>query len=244
MYRRAVRVAPPAMLVAVAATACVSRPRMCVAPSECGAEATCVAGRCQRNQTLPQIQNARRVLATPVAMAYVRRGDPANDGALPATFTLGRATDGDARLFLRFDVPLPREANIVEAYVVLHRAGADVDPTAIALHAARVVSPWDPRAVSWAIQPAIEDVRAPATFVTPAGRRLVRIDVRDLVGRWRAHDPRDQGIAVVAESTTATGVSFALAPSTPIDADETIARDRPITTDAGGVPPELELYLK
>jgi len=253
MYRRSVRAASAsarvtttiAIALAAAAAGCVARPRMCVAPGECGASATCVAGRCQRNKGLPQIQSARRVLVDPVAMAYVGRGaDGERDaapGALPATFTLGRASDAAARLYLRFEVAIPRDATVVEAYLLLHRADVDADPGPIGLHAARVVSRWDPRAVSWALQPAIEDVRAPATFVTAAGRRQVRLDVHDLVARWRAHDPRDQGIAVVAESSTVTGVAFALAPATPIgDA----SRERSLAAGAGAAPPQLELYVK
>jgi hypothetical protein len=85
-----------------------------------------------------------------------------------------------------------------------------MDPSPIGLYAERVVGPWDPRSVSWATQPPLEDVRAPLTLMTPAsGRPFVRVDVRELVEAWRHRDPRDQGIAIVAHGATATGATFA-----------------------------------
>ena len=39
----------------------------------------------------------------------------------------------------------------------------------------------------------------------PHWRRVVRA----LVEAWRKHDPRDQGIAILAQSSTVTGATFA-----------------------------------
>jgi hypothetical protein len=200
-----------AALLLLPATACVARPRMCSGPTECGTEAACVAGRCQRNDAVAALQSARRVLVQPSAVAYIRRGEGATGGALPALLTLGRAAEGEARLLLRFSIPAT--PNIIEAYVLLERSDAvDIDPSPIALHAARIVDPWDARSVSWARGPAIEETRSPFTTVAPTAGSLVRVDVRDLVQRWRARDVHDQGIAIVAEGSTPVGVAFAPAP--------------------------------
>src|SRR5258707_972031 len=55
------------------------------------------------------------------------------------------------------------------------------------------------------------DLRSPATAATSL-RPLVRLDVRELVRRWRAHSSADQGIAVIAENASPTGIPFAFAP--------------------------------
>jgi hypothetical protein len=156
---------------------------------------------------------------------------------------------------------------VVEAYLLLQRSDAvDADPAPVSLHAARIVTPWDSRSVSWATQPALEDVRLPSTRVDPAGRTVVRLDVRALVARWALHDRRDQGIAVVAESASPTGISFAFLPpgSAAVGAQASPATaatglgplgfggaDRPAGAPAaeslaaeGPGSPRLELYVK
>jgi hypothetical protein len=157
---------------------CVSAARMCSLPSECGPQAACVAGRCQRTTGTPTIQETRRLVVDPVAVAYVRSVDSPREGALPTSFTLGREGDGEARLYLRFQVPLAKETTVVEAYLLLERADVlDADPGPITLHATRVVDAWDPRTISWARQPRIEETRSPVTTVTSSGRVRVRVDV-------------------------------------------------------------------
>jgi hypothetical protein len=191
---------------------------MCASPAECGALA-CVAGRCQADEHALQTagrgleiqrEGVRRLVLAPTEIAYVRRGDGAS--SLPEVMTLGRASDGDALLFLRFNLPIPPTTQVLEAYLLLDRAGdADVDPEPVALHAAAIVDPWNARAISWARQPRFDDARATSSTVSHA-RRLVRIDVRDLVRHWRVHAKSDQGIAVVAENKSATGLAFTLTP--------------------------------
>ena len=240
-------------LVALGAVAaflagCVARPRMCVASSECGARQSCVVGRCQDSAGVPLIQKkeVRRLVLDPVAIAYVQRGRGATDGALPPIFTLGRSAGGDSRLYLRFAVPpaVAKDATILEAYVLLDRALAvQPDPTPIVLHAARVVSPWDPRSISWSFQPRVEDASAggsPATRVAPTARHLVRVDVRDIVQRWRSRDARDQGIVIEADNATDVGMAFALASSSG-SSGGTGSSDGAEFSQAS--PPRLELYL-
>lgn len=245
-----------ALAVAVA-SGCTQRARMCNAPNECGASQGCVAGRCLPDGGVPAIQSARRLVYAPVDLAFIRRGDAPTGGAPPPIAPLGRASDGAAILLLRFDVPLAKDANVLEAYLDLERTSAvDVDLAPISLHAARIVGPWDGRSISWALQPRIEESRGASTTVAPAAGRLVRVDVRDLVLRWRIHEPADHGIAVVADATSATGMAFALSPvEENDDSIELSAKSAPVfggtrepsraaerTREVSG--PRLELYVK
>jgi len=234
----------------VLASACVPRARMCTASSECtGREkGVCVAGRCQVDKpTLkPAVDSARRIVARPVDIAYVKSGDGASGGALPTVFPLGR--DG-GKLFLRFAVTVPKSANIVEAYVVLRRSPVvDDDPAPISLHATRIVDAWSGGSVSWAIQPRVAEARSPSTLVEPGGSPLVRLDVRELVRHWPRRDPMDHGIAIVSDNETRTGTTFAL---TWIAAERAMAEQavaaRGGSSSLGAAPdvePYLELYVR
>lgn len=213
----------PLLWPLLCAVACAPRARMCAA-TECPAPGACVAGRCQAGDAglEPVIAEqgdggalVRRIVALPVDVAWLRRGDGAAAGAsMPAVFTMGRASDGGAVLLTRFAVALPPEAQIVEAYLLLARSDAvDADPSPIGLYATRIVEPWDSRALSWATQPRTEEGRAAVTRVFGGSRGLVRVDVRSLVARWAAHDRRDQGLALVAEGVNATGVPFTFLPT-------------------------------
>jgi hypothetical protein len=206
---------------------------MCAQESDCGAQASCVAGRCVAHGATPAVDSGRRLLFAPVDVGYVCPNEPTGDAAL-ATF--GRAGQ-PAVAFLRFSVPLPPEATVLEAYVLLRRAtsvDADAVPIAapIALHTARVVNAWDGRTLSWATQPRIEEVGAPVTRVSPAAGSLVRLDVRDTVLRWRKRGRDELGLAILSEGESVTGVTFAL---TPVDG----ARDRddPVLAPQSAAPP-------
>jgi hypothetical protein len=234
-----------AALAALTASGCTQRARMCSAPTECGANAGCVAGRCLPDGGMPAIQNARRLVLDPVDVAYVRRGEGASGGELPAIFTLGRGADGEALLFLRFLVPIAKDAKILEAYLLLERTDAvDSDPTPITLHASRIVDPWDGRSISWARQPRLEETRSPSTTIDPSGRMLIRLDVRELVKRWRLHEKSEQGIAVVADNASATGMAFALTVAQ--EAQAVAAEPAPTEPHPGPQRsgPRLELYVK
>jgi hypothetical protein len=251
-----------ALIVAVAALAagCAPRPRMCTQTGECAAQSACVAGRCQPSSATvkPAVDTAKRVVVRPVDLAYVRPGDGPSDGALPPIVTLGK--DG-ATLLLRFSVALPEATNVVEAYLVLRRAGVvDDDPSPISLHVTRIVEPWQGRSTSWALQPRLEETRSPLTLVEPGGPTLVRLDVRELVRRWPRRHPSDQGIAVVPDLTNRTGTTFALTAvaeplrsgtdlgfgpeGAPGSAARLIGQDRPRSVAAADVEPYLELYLR
>jgi len=175
----------------------------------------------------PAIDAARRLVVHPVDIAYLRRGDGPSGGALPPLFSLGRDS---AVLMMRFSVALAANANVVEAYVVLRRTDAvDDDPAPISLHATRIVEAWEGRSISWALQPRVVDQRTPATVVEPGGPPLVRLDVRELVRQWPKHDPRDHGIAIVADNESRSGSTFAF---------RAVGADRGASSEVGGgLPP-------
>jgi hypothetical protein len=239
--------------VALAAqSACAPRPRMCTTSTECVAPSACVAGRCQPDKpnVKPAVESARRIVVHPVEIAYLRRGDGPSDGALPPLFVLGK--DGAVALF-RFAVAIPQGSNVVEAYLVLRRSDAvDDDPAPVYLHATRIVQTWDARSTSWALAPQIQETRAPTTIVEPGGPSLVRLDVRELVRNWTRHDPRDQGLAVVAENDTRTGTTFALRSVSGPDRglEGTLGFSAPArsgdvrSSAAPDVEPFLELYVR
>jgi hypothetical protein len=249
---------PPALLaLALAAAtaalaACAPRARMCTASTECTSPSACVAGRCQPDKpnVKPAIDSARRIVVRPIDLAYVRRGDGASAGALPPVFVLGRDS---GMLLVRFAVPLPPASNVVEAYLVLRRSDAvDDDPAPISLHVTRIVQSWEGRSTSWALQPRLQETKAPSTVVEPGGPSIVRLDVRDLVRLWMKHDPADQGIAVVSDNESRTGTTFALSATgaergagSDLGVGLASARlDAPRSSSAPDVEPYLELYVR
>jgi hypothetical protein len=217
------RIPPWAVGGALACAACIPRPEMC-SQSECGAQSSCVAGRCVGQGAVVAISTARRLVVDPVAVACVRCGE--TSGRIPATVRLGPASG--AIVLLRFALDLPAEASVVEAYLDLERVDVgDVEPTPVALHAVRVTAPWDERTVTWASLPLLADVGAPVTRVRSASGARVRVDVQALVQRWRRRERDEFGIAVVGDGAGAAAMAFALRP-----------------TAAASHAPELELYVK
>jgi hypothetical protein len=226
-----------ALLLLAGLAACTPPPRMCAQESDCGAQASCVAGRCVAHGATAAVDTARRLLFEPVDVGHVRRGDAGDRAATDAT--LGRAGEPTVTL-LRFALSLPPEANVVEAYLLLERdESVDADPAPLALHAARVSQRWDARSLTWANQPRIEEVGAPVTRVDPRGGPLVRLDVREIVRAWRKRSGEDFGVALVVDGESATGLAFALAPR---------RAGRPGTPGDGAVAPvagpRLELYVR
>jgi hypothetical protein len=222
---------------------------MCTASSECALRNACVAGRCQPDKPTvkPAVDNARRIVLRPIDVGYVRSGAGAAHGALPTVFVLGHE---GGKLFLRFAASLPRASNVVEAYVVLHRATVvDDDPAPISIHATRITESWEGGSISWALQPRNAETRLPSTTVEPAGGALVRVDVRELVRHWPRHDPSDHGIAILAENETRTGTTFALtadgAERALVDhGSPGVSRSSLVSTSTPDVEPYLELYVR
>ncbi len=253
-------VARLALLVpALLGTGCMTRPRMCAAEADCTGQASCVAGRCVARGATAAIDTARRLVFAPVDVAYVR---PSSSAAAEGIAALGRASEQSAFVLMRFSAALPDEATVLEAYVVLERpAGVDIDPSPIALHAARIVEAWDSRSVSWVRPPRLEEVGAPVTRVFPASGPLIRLDVRPLVQGWRRRTGRDFGISVLADGSSATGIVVALARQSGGEYDPVLASvsappaasvegrggaSSPRVAHAGGEVggPRLEIYVR
>jgi hypothetical protein len=242
------------------------RPEMCT--RTCDEGYACVAGECLRAGAVPDVEavdkfglyKARRLVLPAVDAVLLAPGDAPGEGARVAT--LGRSRDVASILLLRFSLDLSPDSTVIDAHVVLDRApSSDSDPTSIALHADRIVEAWDAAGVTWGRAPRLGASRSPVSMVE-GGRASVRIDVRALVSRWRRHAPDDQGIAIVADRASATGVTFALADgagrteeSAPVFPVRTL-RDTPPTfhapadaLEAGGegvLPraPRLEVYVR
>ncbi len=183
------------------------------------------------------VDTARRLVVEPVDVAYVFPGQGEGE-PLPAIAILGQ---GPARVLLRFALP-SLEPDIVEAYVVLQRVDVRSDEVPpVSLHVDRIVEPWSSRSTRWGLGPRVEDVRAPLTVVTGSpDRPLVRLDVRDLVRKWKARDPRDQGLAVVSDQRSSSGMAFALVAGAGLT-PETGSAEHHAAYIRG---PVLELYVK
>jgi hypothetical protein len=228
-----------AAIGALLSAGCVSAPRMCVSEPDCGSQASCVAGRCLHRGAVAAVTTAKRWLFAPVDVGFVARGGEPEPHPTPTTATLGRG-DG-ATALLRFAIALPSDVTVLEAYVLLREdADVDADPVPVALHAARIVAPWRGDAVTWTEPPRIVVVGAPVTRVVPWPGRAVRIDVRDIVARWRRRPDEDFGIAVLCQAATAgasdsvTGITLAMGPMPAGGTREPVSLDGPV----------LELYVK
>jgi len=124
---------------------------------------------------------------------------------------------------------LDASVTIVRASVILDRSDAMLpDPSAVAVHAERVIGPWSPERVTWRTAPAVQDIGSPRTVIGPTGPTETRVDVTALARRWIAHDAADHGAVIVAENEVPEGEVFVLA----------------AISDAPLLPPRLELYLR
>jgi hypothetical protein len=202
-------------LTSMALASCAPRPVTCL--RACDAPFACAANECVRPNAIPAIEardrlgdpQVRRLVFAATDAARLGPGDA--QGSIPRIAILARDRDARAVLLLKFALDLPPGTTIVEAHVVLDRAPAvSSDPTPVTLHAVRIADLWDARSITWGRAPRLDDVHLPSTTIDDA-RHEVRLDVRPLVRAWRLHAPEDQGIAVVADRTSATGTAFALA---------------------------------
>jgi hypothetical protein len=223
----------------VLAAGCAARPVTCQGVGSCGEKAACVAGLCQVDGAASDLARSRRLVLDPVDVAFIERGSGAPAGSLASSVTLGCAGRGPAALLMRFN--LPREAEVLRAFLLVERDGdAPSDGAGVGLHAERVVAPWDPGGVSWRDGPALRDVQAPSLVLRRGGPSRLRVDVDALVRHPRADEPPDQGVALVADRTSADGVSIVVIPK--------LTSAGFGDPDPGPVPgpsgPRLELYVK
>lgn len=209
---------------ASAPLACTPRPSMCSGVAECGARGACVAGRCQSDAGTPQVEQSTRYVSEPVDIACID-DDDTTSGISPSSCNVGRPHA--ARLLLRFSVSLSDQAEIVEAYVLLHRApDRDADPSPFSLHASRIVGGWNGAEVTAATLPPFAPARSADTRVDRSD--IIRVDVRDIVKQWRRKDPADRGLVLESSGGHGAGMHLAIAPS----------------SSGAARGPVLELYVK
>ncbi|MFO0678803.1 MAG: hypothetical protein U0169_19890 [Polyangiaceae bacterium] len=214
--------------------ACRPIPEACTAAVGCPGRATCVAGRCVEEGGTPAILGAERVVFRPVdALAVVAR----DDGTDRPRVVVARKDAPDDTVLLRFDVAIPKAARVVEAFVVFDAVNDGTSPPApVALHLARTSAPWSSRGTTFATRPRLSEVRSPVAIVDPASRGHVRLDARAIVAAWRKDGSADQGVALVADRTSTSGVALA-----------TGILDVTAVSDGRGPAPDgprLELYLR
>jgi hypothetical protein len=232
-----------AALVSTGVLACATRPQLCGGPAACAKNAACVAGQCLRDGATPALSLSKRIVLAPEAAAALEPGESSAGGALPALFTLGRASDRGAMLLLLFDLRSEKITSVLRASVLIDRSDAAFsDPVPISLHADAILARWDGRRVRSGTAPPLEDVRAPRTVVSPSGTRVTRVDVTGMAQRWLAGDSALHGVAIVAENTSPTGVTFAMggAPLPDRGALGVVSPSHEVTTQA----PRLELYVQ
>jgi hypothetical protein len=194
---------------------------------------------------LPQ-PSWRRFVLEPVDIAFIQRGSGLLAGLLPASATLGRASDGPAAVLLRFE--LPRDVDLVQANLVFDRARDTLqqvggDGAGVALHAERIVGPWSGAMATWLDGPELEDPHTAAIVLRRDSPSRVRLDVTSLVKPSSTDAPPDQGLALLAHVSTASGAAIVLVPGMTL----------PLAGDPGpigAVPwiraqgPRLEVYAK
>lgn len=179
----------------------------------CGAAPTpkSAKGPASTATTKPPEPRLERILVRADRIAFIEPEGSDPHGAVPGLVVLGRRGIG-ARVFFHFEVTLPKQGTLKSAAIVLTRSSdLDMAPAPVELHAARIVDPWDARLVSWPEQPRLVDARTPHVLVRRDGAKTVRVDVKNIVEGWPLEDPSDQGIALVADSSTLTGAAFSYA---------------------------------
>ena len=178
-------------------------------------------------------------------MAVVEDGSPLVAGEVPAWVTLGRAGATRRALLMRFDVPA--DAVVETAYLLVDRVAERASNGAgVFLHAERIVGPWGATA-TWLRGPPLGDA-SPSLELDPGARDPIRIDVTSFYRagsiRASARGDRDEGLALLADRSTARGVAIAVAARAVAPGEASaFAGDRP-DRGASARAPRLELYVR
>ncbi len=210
------------LILAASLVGCASRAVMCDRPNQCPGGASCVAGRCEAAKLSPSVADAERKIYEPTAVTAV--------SASGESASVGEARiGGGAILFTKFAVEIPKEAVIVEAYLLLQRAADDTNVPPFSLHARPVLEEWDSGSIRRSHVPPLGLSRTAETRVFDLSPRTIRIDVMDIVTKWQ-RGARPLGIAVEGTGPTGAGAPFLLVPR----------------RDANGsmFGPRLEVYLR
>lgn len=188
------------VLALLGSEACAPRPLMCDRPNQCPSQAACVAGRCEVTSLAPRVRDAERRVFEAEAVAYVTRDN---------VLTSGEARLGNGgMLFLRFAPAIAKEAQLIEAYVLVERIEDDANFTPFTLRASPVASPFGAQTIQWSRFPSIGLSRSAETRVFELSPHIVRIDVLDIVQKWR-NGSEAYGIAIES-SGKGRGAPFAL----------------------------------
>jgi len=183
-------------------------PKICAATAPCTAGSSCVVGRCRGDGTLPAARNAPLLQFEPTTIASLSaRGEVSTNESLGDALTLGRASDGEAMWLFRFALTLPDDARIQRALLVLDPLpGCEKRPGRMKLEVSNVLSAWSADTLR-SQRPKIGlPMRALDAPVVPA--RILRVDLTELVMRWREHRRRYHGLALIAHGDSATGACF------------------------------------
>jgi hypothetical protein len=190
-----------------------AEPQVCAGVGVCGA-GYCVAGRCRPADSLPSPIDAQRVLLSPEDIAVIDsiRGEVVSDG-VPDAIALGRASDGDMVVLLRFSATWRDDAEIASAFVVLDPVvGAPPAERAMTLEIARILEPWHSETATWGRQPRLSIPKA-AAVVRRRPALPLRIDVTTLVRDWARRRQEEHGIAILAPGDDAVGAAYSMGSS-------------------------------
>jgi hypothetical protein len=216
-------------------------PGTCAGEGSCEAGGQCAAGRCLARGAPSGIAAARRLLFDPVDLAYIRRGG-GGVPAVPSSAVLGGP--GDGLVLLRFRAELPPGARVLDAFLLLQRApGVSAGAAPVELHVAPVLEAWDGNGHggpgtwggSWARAPRVGGRASPVTVVAPGSGAWIRVDVRDVVRRWRERPGEGYGLALVARVPPVPGAQ---------DPGSGAGPGLAVALAGGSAAPRLELYVE
>ena len=165
-----------------------------------------MAGRCETSKLTPSVSDAERLVLEPTAVTAV---SPSGEAASTGEARLG----GGAILFAKFAPSIPKEAVVVEAYLLFQRAGDDTNVPPFSLHARPVLEDWDSGSIRHSHVPPLGLSHGAETRVFDLSPRTIRVDVLDIVRKWQS-GARPLGIAVEVEGAASShgGAPFVLVP--------------------------------
>ena len=215
------------LLVAAAAlgsVACAHGPTPCASYGSCPDGQECLANRCVVAGGEPVPAKTERVVLEPLELVVVSRDERAQGS--PGAVILGRDGLSEQRLYLRFPpLPTPAKAHVEGAFLLLDPLpGAQPGGDDIELVLWRVEEDWSATAITWLRQPDLGPPSSRAIARNSPPTRT-RIDLTELVRYFHTRPRAQRGVALVASSESALGVTLA-------------------TGRRGGRGPQLEIYWR
>ena len=197
---------------------------VCSERRPCPSGQSCVMGRCRKKATMPVSTDAPRSTFEPADLAWISADGVRGPDEVGETFVLGKRSDRDAMLLMRFAIALPDDARLQRAVISLDPMPQCVRrPGRIEIEVAHVLSPWRSSQLTAGNQPKLGlPMRLAETSATPA--KPLRIDVTEIVQAWKEHRKRYHGVALSASGESDSGACYT-------------------TGLAYGVGPRLDLYF-